>query len=185
MIQFAERYLYAGFFTLVERNIGRGWRQFLKTMNSVNVLVYVRDLDRFVLVRQPRESQIGVDNPTGQVTETIAGRFDRRLTPQDLIIQESQEEAGITLRPEDIEWVNHGQPMTLSAGALSERAYLAYAVIDSSQLGLEQDSYSAPGEDERIERLLIKPDELARHGCEDIRVFALLQFHLLKGGAVR
>ena len=173
-----ERLIHSGYYTYMERNIGRGWRQFLKTQDSLTILIYIEDLDKFVLVRQPREALITYENPEGMVTECVAGRFDKSVTPMELAILEAKQEAGITLYEADIELLNKGKSMPVSPGSTTERAYLAYAIVTSERMGSDQQQFSAEDEDERITRLLVDPGDLMEQGCEDLRVFTLLQYHI-------
>lgn len=175
-----ERYIHTGYYKYMERNIGRGWRQFLRTTDSVTVLIYINDLDRFVLVQQPRESLIDAAHPEGTSTECIGGRFDYDVDPLTLVINEAVEEAGVHLTPADIVPINGGKPMTVSPGATTERCYLYYAVVHSSAVDMSRTDFGADGEDERITRILVTPDQLARDGCDDLRVYTLYQYHLLQ-----
>lgn len=175
-----RRVLHEGYFRFVAGDIGRGEREFLETTNSACIMVYVTDLDRFVMVRQPREAMVRDDNPDGLITEMIGGRFDRDIAPLELMVAEAREEAGVQLLHTQIESVNHGIPVALSAGDLNERSYLFYAEVDSSQVGPDQETFTADGEDERIQRLFVDPNDLMAYGCDDARVLAMLYHHLLR-----
>lgn len=167
--------LHSGYFTYVRDNrLGRN-REVLRTTNSVSLLVYVEDQGTIILVQQPREPRISATNPTGMVVESISGRFDGAYTVKELAVKEAHEEAGLDIYPNQVEVLNFNQPMSISAGALTEVAYLCLATIQSSQVGIDVGIFSAEGEDERIERMMFPVETLDQCIWEDVRVFALIK----------
>ena len=174
-----------GFFKIVvvHRDDGR-LREFLEASDSVSLLVYDRDRRRILLVRQIRESQERADNPGGYITETVAGRFDCDLGAAALAAKEACEEAGVTIRSDDVVLLNSGRPMAVSAGSTAERAYLCYAEVGADAIE-EAERVFGVDDGEDITRVWIPVDELEKYVAEDVRVFALIQWFLhniKKGG---
>ncbi|GIX07818.1 MAG: hypothetical protein KatS3mg115_2221 [Candidatus Poribacteria bacterium] len=171
---------YRGFFTLeiVDTPVGR--REVLRTTDSVVVLVHDVVNDRVLLVRQRRAAMATDENPEGWITEAIAGRMDRGLPVRELIAQEAWEEAGVRLEPEQIELLNHGQPMAVTAGVTNERSYLAYAPVRPEQIEAGEHPRGLSGEGEEIFRVFVPVSELETVVYEDVRVFALCQYLLRK-----
>ncbi|MFH0873442.1 MAG: NUDIX domain-containing protein [Candidatus Komeilibacteria bacterium] len=175
--------LYKGFFQLDRVALPNGRaEEVLRTSNSVCVLIYDQTLDRFILVRQARASQISETNPTGQITELAAGRFDGAYTVRQLMAKEVREETGIEVSEQDFVLLNGGQPMAVSAGAMTERSYLGYVSVRTDEdLSAESKTYGLASEQESINRVTLKRVQAERYlqgGCEDIRVFALLTWAL-------
>lgn len=167
---------YQGFYTLEVHETAQGQREVLRTTDSVSVLFYDVQNKRIILVRQPRESMISLENPEGLITETVAGRFDVTLGVLQLIIKEAKEEIGATITEDDIELLNNGKPMALSAGAITEKCYLAFVEIKPEMIEEGEREFGAEGEGEKIRRVYVHEDELNTYICEDVRVFALIQY---------
>lgn len=176
-----RRVLYPGRFTLLLEITHRGRsREIYHTTDAVAILLYDKAGRRLILVRQPREAMINEANPDGLITEPVAGRFDCDLGVTALAVKESLEEAGVTLREDQIEVLNSGQSMPGSPGESDSRKYLCYAIVEPGQIGPNQMIFSAPGEDERTTRVFLPNDELETYVCEDLSAFALIQYHRLR-----
>lgn len=171
-----KKTVYKGYFSLDVIETPQGTREVLRTTNSVSILIYDSVNRRIVLVRQPRAAMMTDDNTEGLITETVAGRLDKPLPLDDIIIDEVLKESGISIVKDDIVMLNYGKPMAVSAGALTERAYLAFVVIHPDQMDPEERMYGDPEEGEQTTRIFLSVDELATYVCEDVRVFALIQF---------
>lgn len=167
---------YQGFYTMEVHDTPQGKREVVRTTDSVCVLVFDKEKDRIILVRQPRQSMVCDDNPQGLVTESIAGRFDTKIGVEALIVKELREEIGATIRGDQVRLLNSGHPMAVSAGAITEKNYLAYVELEKGQLEETEREFSADNEDERIERVYLHITEMGRYICEDVRVFTLLQY---------
>lgn len=153
----------------------------LRSSDSVAILLHDVVNHRFLLVKQSRVAMIREDNPDGLITELIAGRFDVNLTPIELAIKESFEEAGAKILASQVELLNHGQPMALSAGISTERSWIAYAAITPDQLsGTDEAMFGLEEEGERIQRVWISESDLDTFVAEDVRVLALVQHMLNK-----
>lgn len=121
------------------------------------------------------------DNPDGYITEAIAGRFDVSLGPVALAVKEAFEEAGAIIQESQVELLNQGEPMALSAGITTERSWLAYAAISPHQLtGSDNDTFGLEVEGERITRMWISENDLDTFVAEDIRVLTLVQHVKIK-----
>ncbi len=156
---------------------GHAW-QYLETSDSANVLIYITDKDQVLLVRQQRDAMVRNDNPEGWITESVAGRFDREETVRQLLAREASEEVGGTIHPDAIVLLNNGAPLALSAGCLVERAWLGFVEVTSDQLEKTDRQYGLAAEGERITRIFLPAREVESYVCEDVRVFALLQWFL-------
>lgn len=179
VLGFPRRRVHDGFYKLDVVDTPHGKREYLVTTDSVTLLIY--DLDRrgIYLVNQVREAMFRPDNMTAQITEAVAGRFDVALGPVGLAIKEAKEEVDIDLRPEQITILNGGRPMAKSPGSTTERAYLAYAEVRANQVGADRPSFGADGEGEDISRRFVTIEQLRHdYACEDLCVFALVQFLL-------
>ncbi len=171
--------LYEGHFRLVRVTTDRTPKEVFCSEDSLSLLLYCPARGQILLVRQPRESLLlRKGREHSRITETVAGRFDRGQDPITLAVQEAKEEVGVTLRPEQVQLLNDGVPMAVSAGGATEHAYLAYAEISDDQIGPSRPHFSAAGEDERIYRIFFNELTLDRRVYEDVRVFALVQWFL-------
>lgn len=171
--------LYDGFFKLEgHHREGLPYQALvLRATDSVAGLLYDRAGDRVLLVRQKRVPMERPDNPDGSITELVAGRFDVKLGPKALLVKEAKEEAGVTLTEGGITLLNGGKPMALSAGILSERAYLAFAEISADKVESGERTFGLAEEGEAIGRVWVDAQafiagiEEGTH--EDLRTFAL------------
>ncbi len=172
--------LHKGFLTVEKITYDGGiTREIIRASNSVNLLIFDRSNDEVILVQQRREPMLSVHNPTGMIIETVAGRFDVNLGAQQLAAKEAFEEAGIEIDPWDIELLNNGKPMALSAGVLTECAYLCFVEIDESNKRQSGNFFGTdPGE--HTEPVRIPVVALDRIDFQDVRVFALVQYLLRK-----
>ncbi len=155
-----------------------GQRTRIVCADSVSVLIYNRTRDAVLLVRQPRVCAIRADNPEGLLTEVVAGRFDVKLGPKALALKEAREEAGVNVLEDQVELLNSGEPMYLSAGIITERVYLAYLKVDDSMVEQNERVFGEACEGERISRVWVPVEELPSYVCEDVRVFTLIQWFL-------
>jgi 8-oxo-dGTP pyrophosphatase MutT (NUDIX family) len=147
----------------------------VRASDSIAGLLYDRVNDRVLLVRQCRAAMVRDNNPTGQIVELVAGRFDVNLDPRSLLVKEAWEEAGVTIKVDDVVLLNGGQPLALSTGVLTERSYLAFAEIRSEQM-VPGEVFGAPEEGEMITRFWMPAEDFISANHEDLRVWALAQF---------
>ncbi len=150
----------------------------VRASDSVVGLLVDSTNDRVLLVRQHRAAMVRKDNPDGLITELAAGRFDVELGPKALLVKEAREEAGITLSEDDVELVNVGAPMALSAGVLTERTYGGIVFIRPEQIGEGEVGYGVMDEGESISRVWMSIPEFTSPNTQhdDWRVWAMAQF---------
>lgn len=152
-----------------------GGLEVVRVTDSVSILFYDATNDRVLLVRQPRPAIASADNPEGYITETVAGRFDKNLGVKALAVQEAKEEAGVEIEEDDVLLLNGGRPMALSAGIITEHAYLAFAELNPDRAEEEERIFGVESEGERISRVWVPTAQFldGRYCCEDLRVFTL------------
>jgi len=158
----------------------------LRASDSVVGLLYDATNNRVLLVRQQRAPMVREDNPDGSITECVAGRFDVDLGPKALLVKEAMEEAGVEITEDDVFMLNDGVPMALSAGVLTERAYLCFAEIRPDKIE-EGDHARGADEGESVTRAWVTVKELdlmvtgkSDQHFEDVRVLTLVQFLMLR-----
>lgn len=171
------RTIYNGFFKLEEWDVGGPFTHVvLRGTDSVAGLLVDMTNERFLLVRQQRPAMIREDNPDGFITEAVAGRFDVNLGPKALMVKETKEEAGVEISEKDVELLNHGLPMALSAGATTERSYLAYVEIHPDAVDPDdQQQRGVADEGEAITRVWHSFDDIHDMNFDCVRVLALVQ----------
>lgn len=171
-----EKIVYNGFIQVAEVPGVDHPHVLVRAADSVCVLIYDAPNKRIVLVRQPRESMVCVDNPDGLITETCAGRCDDGLPPRALMVKEVFQETGLTIQEADIQLLNSGEKMAVTAGICTERSLLGYVELKPGQEIDLKKIHSAPDENEQIRLLVIPIDGLDTYICEDIRVFGVIQW---------
>lgn len=183
MSQFASlrRILYDGFARLEAwKVIGSSFEHIvLRATDSVACVLIDRATERVLLVCQRRPAMVRPDNPLGEIVELVAGRFDVKLGPRALAVKEAQEEAGVTLKEEEVELLNGGQPVALSGGILTERSYIAVAYISSADLsGEDHHRFGRKDEGEDIERRWMNLDQFISDDTahDDVRVWGVAQY---------
>lgn len=148
-----------------------------RVKDAVAILIYVRAWDKVVFISQDRPGAVCAANPTGRLTEVPAGRLDYEATVCEIAANEAYEEAGIRLDPNYIELINNGEPMTVSAGALTERIYFAYAEIGPEHVE-EGEFFGNEEEGEYIQRRFIAAQTLPYCVFDTASAFALVQWFL-------
>lgn len=146
--------------------------------DSVAVLVRCAD-GRFVFIEQSRPAMIREDNPSGLNFEVVAGRFDRSLTVQQLVVAELQEEIGATIEEDQVFLLNAREPLAVSPGYSTERQYLAFVRLLPGQLEEADRVYGLAHEGESITRRFVDPRDLSIMHFEDLKTFALVQWYLV------
>lgn len=173
--------VFDGFFKLEKHRIpGMGFPvMIVRATDSAAVLLFDSRKRRVLLVKQPRVAMCRDDNPSGEIIELVAGRFDVNLGPKALVVKEAREEVGVELDEDDVVVLNGGAPLALSAGVLTERCYLLAADIAKGRI-IEPDDgkvFGVPEEGERIQRIWVDMDEFIspdfRHEC--LRTWAMAQ----------
>ncbi|MDO8469997.1 MAG: NUDIX hydrolase [bacterium] len=168
--------LYHGRFLDVVQHHQTGF-EVVRTTNSVAVLVYIIG-EGLLLVKQRRPAMIRKGNRYGWITETVAGRRDRKLTLKHLASSEIREETGCAIKPKDIKILNGGKALALSPGALTERIWLAYAEIPRKRVSNRWNKIFGVDTDERTERVLVPLASLEKMKFTDMKTFAVVQWFL-------
>ena len=156
------------------------------TTNSVAVLVYVSDLDKIVLINQSRAPMKNDVNPEGTIIEVPAGRFDRKLSVEALVVKELDEEIGAKIDESQVQLVSDGW-LAMSPGILTERIYLTYVEITSNQLEEKGRVFGVAAEGEIIHRRILVPvNQLGPvEPIEDLKTWALIQWFFKKREQMR
>lgn len=126
------------------------------------ILIYIEDKEQIVFVKQCRPAMVTEENPTGEILELPAGLFDGDYTPKGLMVKEAFEEAGVTLKEEDIELMNSGMPIALASGMTTSKLYIGYAFINSNRIDNTRFVFGEEGTDECIQRVLMPVKDLAK-----------------------
>jgi hypothetical protein len=158
-------------------------REIALTADSVGAVVHVYDKDSILCVNQLREAMYRPDNSSGNIIEIPAGRFvheDAGLSVLQLLSKEGFEEIGANITADQIELINSGISMALSPGFITERMTLAYIRIHSSQVEEKERVFGVASENERIERVWIKIDDIPSFVPVDMKTFGGLQWFLNK-----
>lgn len=132
--------------------------------DSVAALIYNRDTNRVVLVREFKAGTLEKGRDRGFILEVMAGTRRENETPEQAVRREALEETGYELT--DVEFVAQ---FFSSPGGTSERIFLYYAVVTDAQKKAPGGGVAADGEDIRIVELT--PNQLAarlaQHEIED------------------
>lgn len=149
--------LHNGFLKVIRASNGH---EIIRATDSVVVLIYIADWDCLAFAKQVRMAMIHSDyNPTGEVLELPAGRFDEEgLTVKTLAQKEGLEEVGVTILDHQIRLI-YPDPIGLCVGTNTERTWLVYAEVLSDQIE-KIDRMFGVGKTEKITRIFIPADEL-------------------------
>jgi nudix-type nucleoside diphosphatase (YffH/AdpP family) len=138
--------------------------------DAAAVLPWDRARDRVILIKQFRWPMFE-SGYRQLLVETIAGKLDGD-TPQDCVVKESMEEAGVTVA--NLRLVTH---CFVSPGAVKERVSLFLADYDSTTARAKGGGHESEGED--IEVLEMPLDDalamIARGEIVDMKTITLLQ----------
>jgi 8-oxo-dGTP pyrophosphatase MutT (NUDIX family) len=167
-----KEYVYNGFCKIYKDGIF----EVVEASNSVGFLIYLKDTDEVVLIRQKRSAMKSAENPDGYNMEAPAGRFDNGLGVKELIAQEAGEEVGAKIELDKVILLNQGKPLALSPGLITEKMYLGYVEITSDLL--EEDRVFGVDEGEEIQRIKVKVEDLKNMIQDDMKTFALIQWFL-------
>lgn len=166
-------------FVRLERWDDNGFtREVVRTTDSACGLLIDMTNRRVLLISQSRVPMRRDDNPEGISISTVAGRFDKDLGPKALLVDEALAEAGVTITQDDVQLLNMGVPMYLSSGVLTERSFIAVALIHPKGIAHGDTGLGDKSEGEDIDRVwvpintLIHPDTM----FSSMRTWALAQW---------
>lgn len=167
------RTLHRGFFELVALFMNGRWIEVVKASDSVAGLINVTDTNQVVLVEQHRPAMANLTDKMGTIIELVAGRRDHDgESTLSLFLREAKEEAGATIRRDQVFLLNNGQPVAVSPGMTTERVTLCYAEITSDQLAVG-DQFGVAAEGERTTRRLMSADEFLAYQPQSLMVLTL------------
>lgn len=152
----------------------------VRATNSVAFLVHNTDTDEFLFTIQDRAPMIDITTPSGELMEAAAGRFDVAKGVNGLILQELQQELGVTATEDQIVHINGGENLALSPGVLTEMQWLAYVPVTTAQIDPAKKLYGERSEGERIARRFVPASDLINGNLEirDMKTFALVQWYV-------
>ncbi len=170
--------VYNGFFPVYEVQTDRGAREVMDSRDSVNVLIYDPRWNKVLLTRQSRIAVCSEKNPQGMMLEAVAGYLDPGETPQQAMAREAEEEVRVKIDPNEIVLMSES-PLALSPGKISEKTYLGFYGkegilnrVDTRKIG------GVEGENERIEKVVMSPEQAWEEPDKDISLALLLHFFL-------
>ncbi len=139
--------------------VQRSW-ELVKAQDSVAILIWHRERERFVLVRQFRPA-LYLHNHDGMSIELCAGILDKDgLTPKEVAAEEIEEECGFRVNPDDLKRINS---FYTSVGFAGSRQILYYVEVDES---MRVGSGGGIPQEEQIEVMELSRQE-ARRLMED------------------
>lgn len=133
-----------------QNGVEKRW-DIVDTHNSVAILIYHKELDSFIFVKQFRPS-IYLKNHDGFTYELCAGIVDKDLTLQEIAYEEVLEETGYDVPLESLEKISS---FYTAVGFAGGRQRLYYVEVDSSMKVSEGGGI----ENENIEVIYLKRDE--------------------------
>lgn len=168
--------VYKNEFMSVEKHLPTGFT-IVRSSDAIAVFILVKNRG-VLLIKQSRPAMISEENPTGELIEAIAGRFDVNLSPTELAIKEVKEEVGGHIKEGQIMFLNNGIPLAVSAGINTEKIYLFYAEVEEGQIEKDERIFGHAAEGEQITRLFVPIHELKNMVFHDMKTFALVQWFL-------
>lgn len=113
--------------TYDQNGIRKKW-EIVQAHDSVAVLIYHREKDAFILVKQFRPA-VYLNNRNGMTIELCAGIVDKNLSLLQIVKEEIEEECGYDVPLEKIEKITS---FYTSVGFAGSRQTLYYAEVDKS-----------------------------------------------------
>ncbi|RLA62532.1 MAG: NUDIX hydrolase [Epsilonproteobacteria bacterium] len=113
--------------TYTQNGKNKSW-EILQAHDSVAILIYHKELDAFVLVKQFRPA-VYMNNQDGMSVELCAGIVDKKLSLLQIAQEEIEEECGYAVALENIEKIT---AFHTSVGFAGSKQTLYYAQIEES-----------------------------------------------------
>ncbi len=113
--------------TYEQNGIKKSW-EIVQAHDSVSILIYHTEHQKFILVKQFRPA-VYVNNKDGMSMELCAGIVDKELTLQAIAQEEIEEECGYDVPLENVEKITS---FYTSVGFAGSRQTLYYAEVDES-----------------------------------------------------
>lgn len=154
-------------------------REVATAPDSVGFLVYNKDRDELIFVSQCREPMLLRDDMgDGTINEAPAGHLEKNLGVKATVVKEACEELGLEITEEMVTVLNHGEPLALSPGVLTEVMYLCVVIIGNEHIREEKKLYGLAEEGEFISKLVMPRSGLIALIPRDMKTWALIQWFL-------
>lgn len=121
------KFIQTSFATYEQNGIAKTW-EIVDAHDSVAILIYHRDKDAFVLVKQFRPA-VYLNNDDGMTVELCAGIVDKDLSLIEIAKEEVEEECGYKVSVENIEKITS---FHTSVGFAGSKQMLYFVEIDDS-----------------------------------------------------
>ncbi|MCF6243890.1 MAG: NUDIX domain-containing protein [Sulfurovum sp.] len=136
--------------TYTQDGIDKDW-EIVKAHDSVAILIYHKDKDAFVLVKQFRPA-VYLNNNIGLTVELCAGIVDKDIPLLEIAREEIEEECGFCVASENIERIT---AFHTSVGFAGSKQGLYYAEVEESM----KTSDGGGIDDEQIEVIYLSREE--------------------------
>lgn len=145
-------------------------REVAKQSSSVFLLPYDSQTNEVVILKQHRAGAIDCDSTL--VLEPIAGRIDYKSTPEEIVVNEADEEAGLNISTSDL--IKIGEFLS-SPGGSTELCHMYIVKCDLSSLP-EVSYHGLADEGEDIECIKIKQENIDNlNGLQSLQLAMLLK----------
>ena len=121
------KFIQTAFATYEQNGIAKTW-EIVEAHDSVAILIYHKDKDAFVLVKQFRPA-VYLNNNDGMTVELCAGIVDKNLSLIEIAKEEIEEECGYKVSVEDIEKITS---FHTSVGFAGSKQMLYFTAVDDS-----------------------------------------------------
>ena len=131
---------YEGFFKLDEYHIKHKLfsnkisdeftREIFERGDAVVIILYDPVKDKLLLIEQFRVGALR-SQKSPWLLEFVAGMFGKNENPIEVAVRESEEEAGITIKAENVKYI---MKYLSSPGGMSESIYLYWSTFESTQV---------------------------------------------------
>ena len=122
------KFIQTGFVTYRQNGIKKSW-EVVKAHNSVAVLIYHKERNSFVLVKQFRPAVYMGNMENGITVELCAGIVDKELTLKEIAMEEIEEECGYAVPLENIERITK---VNNAVGFAGSTQTIFYAEVNES-----------------------------------------------------
>ncbi|MEA1880032.1 MAG: NUDIX domain-containing protein [Campylobacterota bacterium] len=144
------KFIRSSFATYRQNGKEKNW-EIVEAHDSVAILIYHKNKDAFVLVKQFRPA-VYIQNNNGLTVELCAGIVDKKLSLVDIAKEEIEEECGYAVVAENIEKITS---FHTSVGFAGSKQTLYYAEVDESMKVSEGGGI----DDEQIEVIYLPTSE--------------------------
>ena len=121
------KFIQTSFATYEQNGIAKTW-EIVEAHDSVAILIYHKDKDAFILVKQFRPA-VYLNNDDGMTIELCAGIVDKDLSLLQIAKEEIEEECGYDVALENIEKITS---FHTSVGFAGSKQMLYFAEVDES-----------------------------------------------------